>query len=113
MTYRRIGVSVKIFERTNHFITWIAARPVLVCKYEGSYYGMDAVCSHTGCALLEIASGKYAECPAHGAKYDVTSGEMTAEARIHPEANCEYDSLKIPLKTYNVREKEGFIEVEI
>ncbi|MEM0141070.1 MAG: Rieske (2Fe-2S) protein [Thermoplasmatales archaeon] len=113
MTYKKIGVSAKVFERTNHYITWINARPILIAKADGKYYAMDAVCAHMGCALLEIVSGKYAECPAHGAKYDITTGERVAEAKIRPQANCEYDNNAVPLKTFNVREIDGFLEIDV
>ncbi|MGC8645372.1 MAG: Rieske (2Fe-2S) protein [Thermoplasmata archaeon] len=113
MTYRKIGVSTRIFERQNHFITWINRRPILVAKHDGKYYAMDAVCGHMGCALLEVVSGKFAECPAHGAKYDITSGQRVAEARIRPEVPCEYDSIALPLRTYHLRESEGFLEIDL
>jgi len=113
MTYRKISVSTKIFEKENHFIAWVNGRPILVAKYEGKYFAMDAVCAHMGCALLERVSGKVAECPAHGAKYDITSGERIAEARIRPEVPCEYDSISLPLRTYKVRESDGFLDIDL
>ncbi len=113
MAYKRISISTKIFEKSNHFITWINQRPVLITKYEGKYYGMDAVCGHMGCALLDIVSGNVAECPAHGAKYDVTNGNRIAEPRIRPEKGCEYDNINNPLKTYAIKENEGFLEIDI
>ncbi len=113
MTYQKIGISIKIFESTNHYITWISSRPILVTKYDGNYYAMDAICGHMGCALLERVSGKIAECPAHGAKYDVTTGEKVGEPRVKPESGCEYEKIGTPLKTYKIRETNGFLEVDI
>ncbi|MEM0134797.1 MAG: Rieske 2Fe-2S domain-containing protein [Thermoplasmatales archaeon] len=113
MTYERVGISTKIFEKTNHYITWLNSRPILVAKVEGKYYAMDAVCSHMGCALLENVSGKYAECPAHGAKYDIITGERVTEAVVRPEAKCEYDNNTVPLKTFLVKESNGFLEIEM
>ncbi len=113
MSYKKITISTKVFEKTDSIVTWIDKRPVLIAKYNGKYYGLDAVCAHMGCAILDTVKNGHAVCPAHGAEYDITSGEKVKDAFVRPEAPCEYDESRIPLKTYNVREKEGFLEIEL
>jgi len=113
MVFRRITISLKVFERTNSILTWIAGRPVLLSKYDGKYFAMDAVCAHMGCALLDRVEGNLAICPAHGAQYDITTGEKKVDAKIRPEVKCEYDSLTLPLKMYGTRENEGFLEIDL
>ncbi|BAB60150.1 iron-sulfur protein [Thermoplasma volcanium GSS1] len=112
MVFRKVSISTKIFEKTNSVVTWIAHKPVLLTKYNGDYFAMEAVCGHMGCAILNKVEGKEAVCPAHGARYDVTNGNKVSEPQIKPEAPCEYDSIGEPLKTFKVLENNGFLEVD-
>ncbi|KAA8923130.1 Rieske (2Fe-2S) protein [Thermoplasma sp.] len=113
MVYRKVSISTKVFESTNAIIAWVSGRPVLLSKYDGRYYAMDAVCGHMGCAILDRVEGREAVCPAHKARYDITSGKKTADAIIRPEVKCEYDNSSETLRTYPVRENNGFLEVDM
>ncbi len=113
MAYRRVSISTKLFERTNSVMAWVSGKPVLLARYDEKYYAMDPVCSHMGCALIDRVEGREAVCPAHGARFDVTTGDLLAEAKIKPEMKCEYSESKNSLKTYNVRENNGFLEVDL
>ncbi|WP_297217949.1 Rieske (2Fe-2S) protein [Thermoplasma sp.] len=113
MAYKRVSISTKIFENTNAIVAWVSGRPVLLSRFEGKYYAMDAVCGHMGCAILDKVEGKEAVCPAHKARYDITTGKKTAEAMIRPDVKCEYDGSGETLKIYPVRENEGFLEVDV
>ena len=111
---KKVGISGKAFERRNSLISWVDDKPILIAKYNGSYYAMHAVCAHMGCALLTEVEGKIAACPAHGARYDVTTGAMIDKPQVRPEAPCEYSDSKTPLETYKVREtSEGPLEIEV
>lgn len=74
---------------------------------------MDAVCGHMGCAILDKVEDKEAICPAHKARYDITTGKKTSDAVIKPEIKCEYETIGENLKIYNVREDDGFLEVDM
>ncbi|MGC8505786.1 MAG: Rieske (2Fe-2S) protein [Thermoplasmata archaeon] len=113
MTYRKVSISTRIFEKTNSVIAWVSGTPVLLVRYNDKYYAMNPVCSHMGCALIDYVEGREAVCPAHGARFDVTTGDLLAEAKIKPEMKCEYSDSRNPLKTYNVRENKGFLEVDL
>ncbi len=113
MVFKKISISIKIFEKTNSVVTWISGRPIILAKYDNNYYAMDAVCAHMGCAILDKVNGKNAICPAHGAQYDITNGRKVVDAIIKPEAPCEYDKSEIPLKTYPIRENQGFLEIDL
>ncbi|MGC8608904.1 MAG: Rieske (2Fe-2S) protein [Thermoplasmata archaeon] len=113
MVYKRVSISIKIFEKTTSVVTWIDGRPILIARYSGKYYGMDAVCAHMGCAILDRVEENRAICPAHGAEYDITNGKRVKDAFIRPEAVCEYDDIKAPLRTYEVKENEGFLEIDL
>ena len=111
---KKVGISNKAFERRNALVSWVDGMPILIAKYEGSYYALNAVCAHMGCVLLTGVEGNTATCPAHGAKYDVTSGRMIERPQIKPDALCEYSESKTSLETYRIRETpEGFLEVEV
>ncbi len=95
-------------------ITWVDNKPILIVKHGDEYYGMLAICAHMGCALLTDVNGYVATCPAHGAKYDVRTGEMIEKPQVRPEARCEYADVKAPLPTYRVRvTQDGFLEVDV
>ncbi len=108
----KIKIMSSVFDRTNRIIIWYNSRPVLIVKHEGRLYGMEAICAHMGCALLTEVDGAVATCPAHGAKYDVRTGELIEKPQVKPEVPCEFEKLRIPLRTYNVSiTQDGFIEI--
>ncbi|MEM3186517.1 MAG: Rieske 2Fe-2S domain-containing protein [Conexivisphaerales archaeon] len=112
--FKRIGISSRAFERRNSLITWVDGKPILIAKHNANYYALNAVCAHMGCALLTDVNGNIAICPAHGAKYDITTGAMIEKPQVRPEVPCEYSELKIPLTTYKVRETpQGPLEIDV
>jgi 3-phenylpropionate/trans-cinnamate dioxygenase ferredoxin subunit len=65
---------------------------VAVFHVEGRYYAIDDVCTHDGGPLAEgPLEGVQIECPRHGARFDVRTGEVLA-----PPAT-------VPVPTYPVR----------
>lgn len=56
----------------------INGRPVAVAKYEGVIYAIDDVCTHDGGDLGEgnVVKGQI-QCPRHGARFDLKTGEVT------------------------------------
>ncbi|WP_292319608.1 Rieske (2Fe-2S) protein [Caldisphaera sp.] len=114
MTFRRISVIGKVFEKRNSAVVMVENKPILIVKYNNSLYGMDAICSHMGCGLLTDVTDNIATCPLHGAKFNVLNGEMIAPPQIKPEVPCEFKTdSKTPLKTYKVRiNNEGFVEID-
>ena len=112
--HKRVGISSRAFEGRNAYVSWVDGRPILVTKYNGSYYAMNAICAHRGCVLLTEVEGNIATCAAHGAKYDVTTGALIEKPQVHPDAPCEYSESKTPLETYRIRETtEGSLEVDL
>ena len=111
---RRVGVSTRAFEELNSLVSWVDGKAILITKYNGNYYAMNAVCAHRGCVLLTSAEGSVATCAAHGAKYDVTTGAMIEKPLVKPDLPCEYTESKTPLETYKVIETpEGALEIEL
>jgi 3-phenylpropionate/trans-cinnamate dioxygenase ferredoxin subunit len=56
----------------------INGRPVAVAKFEGVIYAVDDVCTHDGGDLGEgsVVKGQI-QCPRHGARFDLKTGEVT------------------------------------
>lgn len=51
---------------------------VCIANVEGSYYAIGNVCTHLGGPLNEgTLEGYDVECPWHGSKFDVRTGEVT------------------------------------
>lgn len=75
---------------------------VLLCQDEGRVYAIENRCSHLDEPLTcgKVKWGWIA-CPAHGARFDLTTGEA-----LGPPAT-------IPIKTFPVRVVNGMIEVTL
>ncbi|WP_052488600.1 Rieske (2Fe-2S) protein [Streptomyces sp. 150FB] len=48
-------------------------RVVVYCPSKGQYKAFSAQCTHAGC-LLEKLEGTVGDCPCHGSRFDVTTG---------------------------------------
>lgn len=52
-------------------------KDVLVANVNGNFYAMNDICNHSGAPLHEgELDEKVLICPWHGAKWDVTSGDL-------------------------------------
>ncbi|WP_338675838.1 Rieske (2Fe-2S) protein [Streptomyces sp. SCSIO 30461] len=49
-------------------------RLVVHCPAKGQYKAFSAQCTHAGCVLDKL-EGTEGNCPCHGSRFDVTSGE--------------------------------------
>jgi len=56
----------------------VNGRPIAVAKYESVIYALDDICTHDGGDLSEgnIIKGQI-QCPRHGARFDLKTGEVT------------------------------------
>jgi 3-phenylpropionate/trans-cinnamate dioxygenase ferredoxin component len=56
----------------------VAGEKVCIINIEGNYYAIGNVCTHVGGPLDEgTLEGHEVECPWHGSKFDVRTGEPT------------------------------------
>jgi nitrite reductase/ring-hydroxylating ferredoxin subunit len=78
-------------------------KELLVANVGGSYYAVSNICTHAGAQLNEgTLQGKQATCPWHGAKWDVTTG------------NLDWFPQKLkPLGSYKVTVEDGTVYVEV
>jgi 3-phenylpropionate/trans-cinnamate dioxygenase ferredoxin subunit len=80
----------------------VKGRSIAVCNVNGEIYAIDDVCTHDEGPLGEgTLEGYEIECPRHGARFDVRTGEVTAL----PAA--------APVDTFKVRVRGDDIEIEV
>lgn len=61
----------------------VGAKVVAVFKVGGAYHAIDNVCTHAGGSLADgELEEKVVQCPLHGAKFDVTTGEVISAPAI-------------------------------
>jgi glycine betaine catabolism B len=59
---------------------------ICVVNVEGKYYAIGSICTHEGGPLADgMLEGHEVECPWHGSKFDVRSGEVTNPPASEPE----------------------------
>lgn len=52
-------------------------KEIVVGNVDGNYFAMDNICTHAGAELHEgKLDGKELKCPWHGAKWDITTGNL-------------------------------------
>jgi len=60
---------------------------IAVFRLESGFYAIEDVCSHDGGELASgTLSGREITCPRHGARFDITTGEVTAPPAYEPVA---------------------------
>jgi len=63
---------------------------ICVINVEGKYYAIGNVCMHQGGPLADgTLEGYEVECPLHGAKFDIRTGEVTNPPASTPEPAYE------------------------
>ena len=73
---------------------------VLICNVDGELYAIEDVCTHDEASFVQgELDGCEIECPRHGARFDVRTGEV-----LEPPA---YE----PIQTFKVRIENGMIQV--
>ena len=86
--------SIKKFEINDEEIT--------ICNINNQIFAINNNCSHDEASLQEgFIDGYEIECPMHGAKFDIRTGEVTCLPAVSP------------IKTYNIKINNGAIELEI
>jgi len=75
---------------------------VVVFNVDGNYYALRDLCTHDDGPLAEgRLDGCEIECPRHGARFDVRTGEVTAPPAVRPVPN------------YTVRVVGSEIQIEV
>lgn len=80
----------------------VGDRNIALCHVDGAYYAVDDVCTHDGGPLGQgELIGEALECPRHGARFSVKTGEVLSLPAV------------FPIKTYPVRVEGSDIQIEL
>ena len=59
--------------------------PIAICNVDGNFYAIENLCTHDDGPLGDgVLYGTEIECPRHGARFDVTSGEVRKQPAYAP-----------------------------
>jgi 3-phenylpropionate/trans-cinnamate dioxygenase ferredoxin component len=65
-------------------------QPIALFHVDGGYYATDDVCTHDGGPLAEgKIQGDVIECPRHGARFNIKTGDVLCLPAISPVATYE------------------------
>ena len=96
-----VARSDEVLER-NPLGVEVAGEEVAIFRIEGQLYATHNICTHNFARLCDgYLEGYEIECPMHQGRFDVRTGRPTREP-------CEE-----PIPTYEIRETDGVVEVEI
>ncbi|MCY3898058.1 MAG: non-heme iron oxygenase ferredoxin subunit [Caldilineaceae bacterium] len=64
---------------------------IAVFNLDGEFYAIEDVCTHDGGPLVEgeILDGGQVECPRHGARFDIRTGEALSMPAFEPTPSYE------------------------
>ena len=83
-----------------HTVVEVEGAVMVLVNLDGEFFAIEDICTHDG---SEISSGCIVdgsiECPRHGARFDIRSGEVTAPPAYEP------------VDTFPVRVVDGIIQV--
>jgi nitrite reductase/ring-hydroxylating ferredoxin subunit len=101
--FRTLGKSDQLRENyvNPYYVDELKCR-VSVARVGGKLYAFNDLCTHEGCQLSAgLLSGTTLMCPCHGSQFDVVTGKVVR------------GPAKRSLTTYQVRERNGVIEVQV
>ena len=80
----------------------VNGKVLMLVKLDGKFYCCDDACTHVGGPLSQgKLDGNQVICPWHASRFDVTTGK------------CKGGPAVKDLNSYKVRDKDGFIEVDV
>ncbi len=84
----------------NHMSVEVEGAVMVVINLDGEFYAIEDICTHDG---SDISSGCVVdgsiECPRHGARFDIRTGEVTAPPAYEP------------VDVFPVRVQDGVVQV--
>jgi len=93
-------VMAEEIEPGGHTVVEVEDAMIAIFNLDGDFYAIEDICTHDG---SEIASGCIVdgsiECPRHGARFDIKTGEVTAPPAYEP------------VETFPVQVVDGVVQV--
>ena len=78
---------------------------IVICNVNGEYFAIDDVCSHDDGELVsgegQLVDNCQIECPRHGARFDVKTGEAKKMPAV------------APIKTYIIKDVGEELEIDL
>jgi 3-phenylpropionate/trans-cinnamate dioxygenase ferredoxin subunit len=100
-TYVRVAKTGEIPAGSGIYVD-VDGIPIAIFHVDDNYYATSDVCTHEETSLSEgELEGEIVECPLHGARFNVRTGEVKALPAV------------VRLQTYPLRVVNDAIEVEI
>lgn len=83
-------------------VVQVNGKEIALCNVGGSFYAIDNICTHDGGSLDQgHLEWNEVECPRHGARFDVRTGEALCLPAVLPVATYEVvvqgDEIKVAL----------------
>ena len=101
MAYVKVGKVSDVPEGTAK-VYEVNGRAIAVCNVDGTLYGVDDVCTPDEGSLDQGDLEDFEiECPRHGARFDVRTGEVKALPAV------------LPIDTFGVRVDGDDIEIDV
>lgn len=89
---------------------------ICIVNVEGKYYAIGSICTHEGGPLADgTLEGYEVECPWHGSKFDVRTGEVKTPPASEPEPSYQVkvDGTNILIKKQDKKSKSPQIELTL
>lgn len=103
-------ISAKALEKAGGASVKVGDEVVFISKVNGKLYAMNGVCSHAKCILGELEPDELkVRCFCHDAKFELETGKMVEPPFVAPNAPVD----KLGLSIYQIKEENGFIEIDL
>lgn len=103
-------ISAKALEKAGHASVKVGENVVFISSVEGKLYAMNGVCTHFKCILGSLdRDALKVKCGCHDAVFELETGKMVEPPFVAPDMKMD----SMGLETFQVREENGFIEVEL
>ncbi len=93
-------VTVDDLKPGDHTVVEVEGAEIVLFNLDGEFYAIEDICTHDG---SEISSGCVVdgsiECPRHGARFDIKTGEVTAPPAYEP------------IETFPVQVVDGIVQL--
>lgn len=68
----------------------VEGKEILLVNLDGEFYAIDNICAHAGGSLVEgFLEGEEVECPLHGSRFNVKTGELDLPPAYEPQTTFE------------------------
>jgi nitrite reductase/ring-hydroxylating ferredoxin subunit len=100
MNFKEVSSLQDIAPGTTRLV-WGGTGSIVLCNVEGEIHALENSCAHAGAALSGgKLCGKVITCPAHGWRFDVTTGSLLVAPQMK-------------VKRFPVKIEEGKIYVQV